>query len=654
MSTRKTLILIPGAMIHRKYSLSTKSLSVLLFRQRAHKRLRSRFYRVCFTICWCAVCGVGLLWTPNRYASAQEIYVSDKVPISPADNDWNNWIVIQGDPNDWRYLIACGDRWSPKTNTLSGFLYASLDGGRSWQLKVDDSSSGWVSEESCNFGPDETAYFIADASKLINGLTYHDLGQTRLYTSNDGGRNWASPVVWSQWTDHNTLAVDKTAGPGRGAVYVFYNAFKDVRTGHLQHIQVGSYPLSGPDDSTNGDDPKPSATTVGVFAKLPISATVLSDGSAVALFETVKSFGHTTPVEVLTMNPDGRDSLRLTQVMQVVASPRCLSYPAMAIDNSSSPSHGRIYVMGTDASSGRCRILMSSSSDNGKTWSPPAAVKIPVASTAQSDSIGSFLFTMAVNRKGVIGLAWTEREITCWHFSASIDGGISFRRSVPLSDCPAGGSLNSRFRNYYVEADPELDTIKDNPVHSSRISFSLRASPGYVWRTSMTATADGVFHPAWMESANGGGQIWTASVSVGEKPRQTPPPPPGLHDISFQVTLDFANDFYDEATGDVFVDMAVVNKTDAETRLRSPLELEITALRSDFGTVEVEGADNNNSGVGARLDLSSLIPSEGLAPGSASNRRTIWFHISHPKLPPGRLADLVVVKAKIFSSATTR
>jgi len=571
------------------------------------------------------------------------------VPISPAASDWNNWIVIEADSNDWHHLLACGDKWSPQANSLSGFLYASFDGGRSWQLKVADSSSGWVSEESCTFGPDGRAYFIADASRLIDGLTRHDLGQTHVYSSKDDGRTWSPPVVWDKWTDHNAVAVDNTVGRRRGAVYVFYNAFQDVKTERVERIEAGAYPVFSPDRSANVDEFRTSATTVGVFAKLPISARVLSDGSAIALFGTAMGFDLPSPIEVLTTNPDGTNPFRLTQVMRVVASPKCLSYPAMAIDNSASPSRGRIYVMGADASSGSCRVLMSSSSDNAKTWSAPVPVNIPNGFPTKPDSTGSFIFTMAVNRRGVIGLAWTEKELTCWHFSASTDGGMSFSPGVPLSECPNGGSLNGRFLNYYVEAYPGDDIDVENTSHSSTTTFSLRGSLGYVWRTSMATTPDGVFHPVWMENVNGGGQIWTASVSIGEDPHQTPPSSSGLQDISSHVTFDLANEFYDEATGAVFVDMAIVNRSGAQTRFRGPVLLKITDLRSDFGAVEVENSDNNERGVGTVWDLTSLIPSDGLPPGGISDRRTVWFRISNPKLPPSRLANLVVVQAKIFA-----
>src|SRR5260370_17738566 len=114
----------------------------------------------------------------NNCVWAQSIQVGPRVPISSPEGGWHNWIVIEADPNDEHNLIACGSKWSSQTNSLSGFLYASFDGGRSWQLKVNDASSPWVSEESCAFRPNGRAYFVADASKIVDGLTRHDLGQT--------------------------------------------------------------------------------------------------------------------------------------------------------------------------------------------------------------------------------------------------------------------------------------------------------------------------------------------------------------------------------------------------------------------------------------------------------------------------------------------
>jgi len=147
----------------------------------------------------------------------------------------------------------------------------------------------------------------------------------------------------------------------------------------------------------------------------------------------------------------------------------------------------------------------------------------------------------------------------------------------------------------------------------------------------------------------GGGQIWTASVSVGTALIAQPLPPfAELEDLSPNVTFDFANNHYDELTGTVSVDVGIVNKTTAKRALTAPLLIQVTDLHSDFGPVEAMNADNGAHGVGAIWDLSNLLPLKPLAPGSVSERRRLLFRISSPQLPLGRLSKLVIIRAKVL------
>jgi len=171
----------------------------------------------------------------------------------------------------------------------------------------------------------------------------------------------------------------------------------------------------------------------------------------------------------------------------------------------------------------------------------------------------------------------------------------------------------------------------------------------------MAVTPDGVFHPVWMQNEEGGGQIWTASVGVGEDPDgEIIPALLQLEDVSSQVTFAFANNHYDEVSGTVSVDVGVINKTNAKTTLKAPLFMQVTDLHSDFGAIEVENADNAQRGVGAIWDLSNLLPIQALEPGAASDRRALLFRISNPQLPPRLLADLVVVRARVFGKPVSK
>jgi len=83
-----------------------------------------------------------------------------------------------------------------------------------------DSSTEWVSEDACAYGNDGTVYFGAGASNFYNGLIHHESGWFHFYRSKDHGLTWNKPSV-RLFVDFPSVAVDQTAGPNRGSIYVY-------------------------------------------------------------------------------------------------------------------------------------------------------------------------------------------------------------------------------------------------------------------------------------------------------------------------------------------------------------------------------------------------------------------------------------------------
>jgi hypothetical protein len=575
--------------------------------------------------------------------------------ISPPGGQWHNWVIIDANAKNPQQLITCGSRWSPAENRLSGFLYGSFDSGRSWQLKVTDESTAWVSEESCAFSPDGHAYFVADASAVVDGMTHHALGTTRIYSSIDAGQHWSAPSALHLWTDHNAIAITAGGDSIPATLHVVYNAFPNSNS-DASPISENSATVLGTRLSRPGQrlsKARPRVILTGVVGKPPIAVRLLVDGSALVLYGMPEIMGSPYAVSILKVGPDGQPSWPLFPVMTVRPAANCLSYPAMGIANGSGEHRGRVYVAAVDATTDGCEILLSKSDDDGETWSPAAIVHQPERRTIPAQADGDFTFTMAVNNVGVVGLAWSDDGHGCWQFSASTDGGRTFPTGIPLSPCVTDRQKDLRVGNHYLEAYPGDDREGEKATSSYEPAFSVRGGVGYTWRTTMTASSDGLFHPAWIEFGDDGGQIWTAAVSVGEPPAaQLFLSTADLIDVSPQVTFQFANTHYDVQSGLLSIDIGVINRARARARLRVPLLMEVTDLHSDLGQVEAENADNGRNGTGAVWDLSHLLRDGSLAPGAASERRQLLFRITNPHPPSGREQDLVIVKAKMLSAST--
>jgi hypothetical protein len=128
-------------------------------------------------------------------------------------------------------------------------------------------------------------------------------------------------------------------------------------------------------------------------------------------------------------------------------------------------------------------VLVQRSEDRGESWSEP--LRLNHRETADSHTA-----SIAVNRDGIIGVSWYERnDKSCFdiYFTASLDSGKTFLPEVKVSSatsCP--------------------DTPQDKGA-------SFDAGGDY---SGLAATSDGLFRIVWSDSRTGIYQLRTATVGV--------------------------------------------------------------------------------------------------------------------------------------------
>jgi hypothetical protein len=116
---------------------------------------------------------------------------------------------------------------------------------------------------------------------------------------------------------------------------------------------------------------------------------------------------------------------------------RIVEYGSLGVDRSDGPHAGRVHVAWFDDASGKGRIL-SSWSDDGKTWSAPLEV---ANNTGRADQ---FLQALSVGPDGTVDVSWLDRRddpnnhLYAAYYAYSLDGGASFapaeRVATNLSD----------------------------------------------------------------------------------------------------------------------------------------------------------------------------------------------------------------------------
>lgn len=585
-------------------------------------------------------------------ASKAKIDVGANVQVSVANQNLKHDEVYGcADPSNPNRIMVGSiidnmDRFNPWT-----ILYVSFDGGNSWEVGVQNHAvAPAVSQDpACSYGPDGTAYFVSDDGPTDYGEDGEGGGDSALFRSPDGGKNWLSPTKILHAYDRPYVAVDGTGGRYNGRIYVSHTGIGGIV---LQRSVDGGQTFLGPILRPGLIVHEPQPTT------LPGNTVVLTDGTVISLFYQVSP----------DKNGFERDSLRVTRSVDggghyerdVKVADYSFSYardgvgwtlPNLAADLRSPFFKDRLYVVWDSSEEHSLESYISVSSDGGKTWSSPKRFDTPSSATNAKE----YQPTVAVNKDGVVGVMWYEgferADIQGYwvNFSASLDGGETWAPAVRVSEAPCvfGGT-----EKIQVNGSASND--------GGRLRLQLWP---LVWRSSghtagLAADAKGVFHAFWVDNRTGISQVWTAPVSVsGHVYKYGAEEFADLDDLSNLVGIDLVRTMFDKGTHNVSVTIQLKNVSDHT--IAGPLKLRITTLRSDFGIPVIYNAENGMSSEGAILDLSDLVRRGNLKPKEESAETTLKFQIS--SVEKFRLKDkwqitdgrwrLVTLEGRIFGKA---
>src|SRR5262249_23491542 len=115
-------------------------------------------------------------------------------------------ILVAADPNDPQRLLVGTMIWRSERNALSSGVYASMDGGRTWKLTLEDASSYRVWDPACSFGKNGSAFFATIPEPGPNRVGKDGIN---FYKSSDGGRSWSAPIR-APFADREYITVDQT------------------------------------------------------------------------------------------------------------------------------------------------------------------------------------------------------------------------------------------------------------------------------------------------------------------------------------------------------------------------------------------------------------------------------------------------------------
>jgi hypothetical protein len=378
------------------------------------------------------------------------------VDITPPEARRPAEVSVAINPTNSDHVIAVLlQSGSPGEPRVTNWSYTSRDGGVSWSpVRAHNPEGRAQGDDAVVFGRDGTAYHTYISFDGIRVERPERAWSGIFARTTRDGITWTPPVAVVDhintaipFEDKPWVGVDRAdSSPHRGNVYVAWTRF-DVygseNPAHRSRIMIsrsrdGGRTFSPPleiSDATG--DARDSDDTVegAVPAAGPDGQVYLAWAGPKGLYFDISTDGGWTfgKDRVITATPGGWD-------LPVPGLERHNGMPVTAVDLSSGPRRGTVYVNWIDERNGDPDVFVASSRDGGQSWSTPVRVNDDPPGAAQLftwfavDPVDGAINVIFHDRRGGKG---TRTGVT---LARSVDGGKTFvNYAVPVTpfDCCA-------------------------------------------------------------------------------------------------------------------------------------------------------------------------------------------------------------------------
>lgn len=566
------------------------------------------------------------------YMRAENIHL---IATSKVASGWHPWYETKVDPEDSQNLLLCGTKWDAQTNAPFGFVYASSDQGKSWANVLEDRSSGWVTEQSCAFGTLHRAYFISEASKVIDGTAHHELGTTRLYVSRDAGHTWKESVQ-TGWADWSTSAVSVTSG----RLFTFFNAYTRADPARKRGSSVGLLTFSPDGNAVSGPVLAPSVEKQNYQGAYPSDAIALKTGAIVALWygTRLSPSGIETDLYVIRVSAAHPAVLESVNIARSNDNGSCIRFNQASLTYD--PGRGRLFVLYMEGCEEK-QIILVSSDDEGRTWSK----RTPIAET--KGLLEGFSHPSLAAEEDRLTVLWEAGDGSGSWFLSTIEG-RTLVSTIQLSSTEDVQNVSSNSLLTSIERPASFS----QPASPKSVQLNLRNEADAVWRANALLPVDGGILAVWPTDSGNGAGLWFGTIS-----RTTSVQKPDASDIPKMreatediIILYGGTQHFDDSTSLLTVCVSVKN---AGTRsLGIPIQLRAESMVSDAGPITATNASNRVAGAGAIWDISNSITGDRIPPQATSNPFCLTFRLN-PELVAHHPADpksLLDMRLRVFAS----
>ncbi|MCU1300727.1 MAG: hypothetical protein JWQ87_1011 [Candidatus Sulfotelmatobacter sp.] len=569
---------------------------------------------------------------------AQKIQILSKSKIA---GGWHPWYEAKVDPENPYNLLICGTKWDARLNTSFGFVYASSDRGQTWRSVLEDRSSAWVTEQSCAFGPKHRAFFISEASKVIDGQAHHELGATRLYISFDAGLTWKESAK-TGWADWSTSAVNLASG----RLYTFFNAYTAADPTRNLGSNVGLLMFSPDGRSVSGPFFLPSIQSHAYQGTYPSGAISLKSGTVVTLWygQRLGPAGMNVDLNVLRADNSPRPRLESTSISPANGARDCLALNqgSLAYD----PLQDRLFVLYVTGCTEK-RVMLTSSGDQARTWSKGVAI------VGTTNSLRNFTDPSLVVARNGLAVLWEAGEATGhWLFSSIQDQKV-VGQAIEVSGTTRKQEVSNDSLLTWTEHSNSSSTSELTNPPGDLIVLNVHNEGSSVWRGSgLLSIGDDKFLAVWPSINDGAMELHSAILSRANSSQGgNTDKPPDIGDVTeHSVVLYGGMQEFDVTTSTLTVCLILRNR--GSQPMRVPIRLKASEIRSSIGSVTITNATNGVAGEGAAWDISNSLTGDQIPAGASSNPFCLGFHFDRSSADPAaaRPVNLLKLRMQVFAS----
>ena len=581
--------------------------------------------------------------------------------------------LVAADPDHVGRILACSTVAHEDLASQGNHCYVSFDSGKTWSTVLEFDTGPRNSDPAMIYGRGDTVFYI---NEHIPGGTGNRM---EVYRSADGGRTWKLTTTFG-FVDRQAVIVDETNGKYAGRIYV-----NGVSKGFDTVSPASSLLYRSIDGGATFLGPVERPTTEGSGLLGASNVVVLSDGTVAfttfmykkgrspnALDEGDLYRSGNAELKLLTSS-DGGESfdpwVTVSDVSLDLQQSQGGLFAQIAVDPGSAFFKDRLYLVWPDIASGRVDIRFAYSTDRGKSWSAPVTINDDRPALEKGRGPDHMLPAIAVNKKGAVLIVWYDRrefpDNMGWRMraAASLDGGVSFTPSVPISDV----ANTFTDRTAWVLETPRsggggggAGRRGASPSRGRPLSVDLSVNGFFLsggHTSGMAAGADELFYPVWSDNRTGISQLWTAPITVrGTVERHGARELAELDDVTDRLAWETKANAFDRTTGTVTV-TARLRNTSRDT-VHGPMKVRVIRLTSQLGTPSVVASANGTSSVGAIWDFGSVIPRGGLLPDSTTASKTLTFRLSNVRAirlarqSPGFTSGLLHFETRAYGKAT--